>query len=79
MSVRIPSTPVPKKRDIPTDTVLYSDIYALITNNDEMGEIFNAAMVVERNEIVWVGRQTELPADIKVDRSFSMENMIVSQ
>lgn len=79
MSVRKPSIPVPKKRDVPTATVLYKDISALITNNDELGEIFDAAMVVKGNEIAWVGRQTELPSlDMKVDKSISMKNMIVS-
>eukprot|EP00889_Picochlorum_renovo_P006105 jgi/Picre1/33135/NNA_008461.t1 len=78
MSVRTPTVPVPPKRAVPSDTVVYKDISALITNNDSLGEIFDAAMVVKGNEIAWVGKQADLQDTWNADKVVSMANTIVS-
>ncbi|KAI8110089.1 hypothetical protein M9435_001769 [Picochlorum sp. BPE23] len=78
MSVRTPTVPVPAKRAVPSDTVVYKDISALITNNDSLGEIFDAAMVVKGNEIAWVGKQADLQDTWNADKVVSMANTIVS-
>ena len=79
MSVKTPTTAVPPPRPVPTATVIYKDISALITNNDAVGDIFDAAMVVKGNEIVWVGKQSDLvEAEWNADKEVSMAHCIVS-
>lgn len=78
MSVKQPTTPVPKPRPVPTETVLYHNIESLITNNKSQDIIHDAAMVVKGNEIVWVGKQEDIPTSLSSDRRVDMSNMIVS-
>ena len=76
--MKTPTTAVPPPRPVPTATVIYKDISALITNNDAVGDIFDAAMVVKGNEIVWVGKQSDLvDAEWNADKEVSMAHCIV--
>jgi hypothetical protein len=47
----------------PTGTLLLRDISTLATQNDDLGEIKDAAVFVRANVIEWVGPQADLPAD----------------
>lgn len=64
-------------RPVPTETVVYSDIFALETLSEELGEIRDAAIVVEGNVIAWVGETSAVPEKYASARRVSMENQVV--
>lgn len=64
-------------RPVPTETVVYADIFALETLSDEIGEVRDAAIAVEGNVIAWVGKTSDLPDKYASARRVSLENQVV--
>ncbi|KAG2501629.1 hypothetical protein HYH03_000134 [Edaphochlamys debaryana] len=59
--------PIPRAgtpRAAPSGTLLIKDISKLVTQNDKIGEISDAAVYVRGNEIAWVGPMADLPEDM---------------
>ncbi|KAG2453830.1 hypothetical protein HYH02_002037 [Chlamydomonas schloesseri] len=53
-------------------TILIRDISQLATQNDELGEISDAAIFIRDNVIEWVGKSADLPAELaEADRVIS--------
>lgn len=70
----MPRPPCP----VPTARVLYTDILLLATQNEALGDIPNAAILVEGNTIAWVGPASALPpAAAAADATVSMEGCCV--
>lgn len=62
----------------PSGTLLLKDISHLATQNDELGEIVDAAIFVRQNIIEWVGPTSELPADKQTaDKVVSLKGCVV--
>ncbi|GLC40556.1 hypothetical protein PLESTF_001011900 [Pleodorina starrii] len=51
-------------RPPPTGTLLIRDISHLATQNDELGEISDAAIFIRGNVIEWVGKMADLPPEL---------------
>lgn len=68
MAAKLPSVPVPPPRIVPSETVLYTDIQCLVSNNDTIGNIFDAAMLVKGNIVEWVGKREDAPADLATSK-----------
>ncbi|KAK9818430.1 hypothetical protein WJX72_012516 [[Myrmecia] bisecta] len=65
-------------RPVPSGTALYKDISSLATFNAELGEITDAAIYVEGNEIAWVGKTSDIPAEFSTaDQVMSLQDRIV--
>ena len=50
-------------RPVPTSTTLFTHISQLVTQNDALGDIPEAAMLVKGNVIAWVGPMAQLPEE----------------
>ena len=65
-------------RAVPTTTMLVRDIQMLITMNIDRGEIPDGALYVKANEIAWVGKSSDIPAEYKdADTVVSLPNRIL--
>lgn len=65
-------------RPVPAATVLYTDILQLVTQNEVLGNISNAAILVKGNQISWVGPASELPSEAAAaDTTVSLEGCVV--
>ncbi|GIL52730.1 hypothetical protein Vafri_8530 [Volvox africanus] len=51
-------------RPPPTSKILIRDISHLATQNDDLGEIANAGVLIRGNVIEWVGKMSELPSEL---------------
>lgn len=65
-------------RPVPDDWVVYTDIAHLATQDDELGDITNAAIVVHGNVVDWVGPAGSIPETLPSDaRRVSLTGQVV--
>lgn len=62
----------------PSGTILLKHIQLLATLSDEYGDIADAAIYIKGNVIHWVGRTTDIPAELRTANTVSsMANSVV--
>lgn len=66
-------------RPVPTELVLYTDIFYLGTLDKALGDIRSACVAVRGNLIDWVGPEAECPAELRQDatRVVSLVDQVV--
>ena len=62
----------------PSGTILLKHIQLLATLSDDYGDIVDAAIYIKRNVIHWVGRTTDIPAELRTAEAvLFMTNRVV--
>ncbi|KAL6771369.1 hypothetical protein ACKKBG_A26095 [Auxenochlorella protothecoides x Auxenochlorella symbiontica] len=66
-------------RPVPTELVLYTDIFYLGTLEESIGDIRGACIVVRGNLIEWVGPETDCPPELRLEatRVVSLADQVV--
>ena len=73
-----PTRSLDPPRPVPTSTILYTDILQLVTQNETLGNISNAAVLVTGNQISWVGSASDLsPEASAAEKSISLDGCVV--